>query len=168
MIDFEMAPSGKSGPTGFDPFSSDPGASLPGNPRASKIPAFVDALNDRQREAVLHTEGPLIVIAGAGSGKTKMLTSRIAYLVETGRARPYEVLAMTFTNKAAGEMRERVERTLAHPAADGMPSNALGTPEIGTFHSVCVRLLRREAAATPFTKPFVIYDDSDQLVQTIR
>ncbi len=115
-------------------------------------------LNDRQREAVLHTEGPLIVLAGAGSGKTKMLTSRIAYLIEAMKVPAYQVLAVTFTNKAAAEMRERVEKNLL---ASG--SGHLGQPEIGTFHSVCVRLLRRELGRTPFTQPFTIYDDSDQL-----
>lgn len=126
----------------------------PGRPR--KSPDFLGALNDMQREAVLTTEGPLIVLAGAGSGKTKMLTSRIAYLVEGCGVAPYHILAVTFTNKAAAEMKERVEKHLAS-------TNALGHPEIGTFHSVCVRLLRRELAATPFTQAFTIYDDSDQL-----
>jgi DNA helicase-2/ATP-dependent DNA helicase PcrA len=115
-------------------------------------------LNERQREAVLCTEGPLLVIAGAGAGKTKMLTTRISYLIEGCRVPPYQILAMTFTNKAAGEMKERVEKILVHSQ-----SSALGSPEIGTFHSFCVRLLRRELLNTPFTKPFVIYDDSDQL-----
>jgi DNA helicase-2/ATP-dependent DNA helicase PcrA len=119
-------------------------------------PPYLGALNDRQREAVLATEGPLIVLAGAGSGKTKMLTSRIAYLIDAHRVPAHQILAVTFTNKAAGEMRERVERHLSQ-------GSAFGAPEIGTFHAVCVRLLRREAAFTPFTKPFVIYDDADQL-----
>lgn len=116
------------------------------------------SLNEKQQEAVLATEGPLIVLAGAGSGKTKMLTSRITYLIEELQVPAYQVLAVTFTNKAAAEMRERVLRNLGMAG-----SNALGLPEIGTFHSVCVRLLRREITRTPFTKPFVIYDDSDQL-----
>jgi len=115
-------------------------------------------LNERQRVAVLCTEGPLLVIAGAGAGKTKMLTTRISYLIEECRVPPYQILAMTFTNKAAGEMKERVEKILISSR-----SSALGAPEIGTFHSFCVRLLRRELLNTPFTKPFVIYDDSDQL-----
>src|SRR5262249_26905194 len=119
---------------------------------------YLDPLNDRQREAVLLTDGPLIVLAGAGSGKTKMLTSRISYLIETMHVPAYQVLAVTFTNKAAAEMRDRVEKTLTAAGAGN-----LGAPEIGTFHSVCVRLLRREMAHLPFTKPFVIYDDSDQL-----
>lgn len=122
-------------------------------------------LNERQQEAVLTTEGPLMVLAGAGSGKTKMLTSRISYLIEGKGVAGSQILAMTFTNRAAAEMRERVEKNLgismpAHLGYSGMVSD---TPEIGTFHSVCVRLLRREMLHTPFTKPFVIYDDSDQL-----
>jgi DNA helicase-2/ATP-dependent DNA helicase PcrA len=126
--------------------------------RASNNRVYLDPLNDRQREAVLLTDGPLIVLAGAGSGKTKMLTSRISYLIESNGVPAYQVLAVTFTNKAAAEMRERVEKTLAAAHAAN-----LGAPEIGTFHSVCVRLLRREMASLPFTKTFVIYDDSDQL-----
>lgn len=109
-------------------------------------------LNDRQQEAVLCTEGPLLVVAGAGSGKTKMLTSRIAHLIESKAALPSEILAVTFTNKAAREMRERVQGQVGHL-----------NPEIGTFHSICVRWLRREMAYTPFQSPFVIYDDADQL-----
>ncbi|MEK6578232.1 MAG: UvrD-helicase domain-containing protein [Bdellovibrionota bacterium] len=126
-------------------------------------PGFLSSLNERQREAVQITEGPLIVLAGAGSGKTKMLTSRIAYLIEAKKVSPQSILAMTFTNKAAGEMRERVERTLGHSAQQGGGHAFLGAPEIGTFHAVCVRILRREGDRLPFTKPFVIYDDSDQL-----
>jgi DNA helicase II / ATP-dependent DNA helicase PcrA len=120
------------------------------------LPTFISALNERQREAVLTTEGPLIVLAGAGSGKTKMLTSRIAYLIDGRRVPCHQILAMTFTNKAAAEMRERVTHHLRE-------SFFMGAPEIGTFHSICVRILRREAHCTPFTKPFVIYDDADQL-----
>jgi DNA helicase-2/ATP-dependent DNA helicase PcrA len=118
---------------------------------------YLNSLNDRQREAVLHTEGPLIVLAGAGSGKTKMLTSRIAYLMDEKKVPPYNILAVTFTNKAAAEMKERVERALHNS------QSFYSLPEIGTFHSVCVRILRREMEKLPFTKPFVIYDDSDQL-----
>ncbi|MFZ9595654.1 MAG: ATP-dependent helicase [Bdellovibrionia bacterium] len=115
-------------------------------------------LNEPQREAVLTTEGPLLVLAGAGAGKTKMLTSRISYLIDSCRVPPAQILALTFTNKAAGEMKERVERILRVSE-----SSALGSPEIGTFHSFCIRLLRRELPHTPFTRSFVIYDDSDQL-----
>lgn len=123
------------------------------------------ALNDQQREAVLHTEGPLIVIAGAGSGKTKMLTARISHLIQSCRISPHKILAVTFTNKAAAEMRERVETILGYSLAKSWSSDSvsLGSPEIGTFHSVCVRILRRESVRTAITKPFVIYDDSDQL-----
>jgi DNA helicase-2/ATP-dependent DNA helicase PcrA len=173
MIDFDFAPSSNGGSKParkpFTPFADWPADNASRAPISNQIPPFVDQLNDRQREAVLLVDGPLIVLAGAGSGKTKMLTSRIAYLIETKRALPHEILAVTFTNKAAGEMRERVERTLgqnvdgAQAAQGGHWGFRLGVPEIGTFHSVCVRLLRREQGRTPFTKPFVIYDDADQL-----
>lgn len=129
-------------------------------------PALARSLNDRQREAVQITDGPLIVLAGAGSGKTKMLTSRIAHLIEGKGVAPHEILAVTFTNKAAAEMRERVQKALGMEGRSWVPDFrgfSTGIPEIGTFHSVCVRLLRREISFTPFTKPFVIYDDSDQL-----
>ena len=123
------------------------------------------ALNDQQRAAVEHTEGPLMVIAGAGSGKTKMLTSRIAHLITHQHVSPYQILAVTFTNKAAAEMRHRVGALLrTPPEGTSVPDHALfSSPEIGTFHSVCLRILRRERAYTPFTRAFVIYDDSDQL-----
>ena len=119
-------------------------------------PAYVQSLNEKQREAVLITDGPLIVLAGAGSGKTKMLTTRIAYLIDVKGVSAHQILAVTFTNKAAQEMRERVSRTLA-------ASSRFGTPEIGTFHSVCLRILRRELPFTPYTQAFTVYDDSDQL-----
>lgn len=128
-------------------------------PDASEsLPHYITSLNERQREAALVTEGPLIVLAGAGSGKTKMLTSRIAYLIDRCGVPAYQILAMTFTNKAAGEMRERVQKSLLQTG-----TSVYGLPEIGTFHSVCIRLLRRELSRTSFTQPFVIYDDSDQL-----
>lgn len=126
------------------------------------VPPYVEALNARQREAVMITEGPLMVLAGAGSGKTKMLTSRIAYLMDVRGVAPYRILAVTFTNKAAQEMRERVQRTIGTEWSHSYWLSNHG-PEIGTFHSVCVRILRKELAHTPFTAPFVIYDDSDQL-----
>ena len=170
MIDFESAPASQQlwGAPVW-PFTSvvlrrTPPRSKP-EPVSDEIPPSSIALNPKQREAVLITEGPLIVLAGAGSGKTKMLTSRIAYLIEACRVPAHRILAMTFTNKAAAEMRERVEKTLGQDAgARGRHWGfQLGVPEIGTFHSVCMRLLRREQGRTPFTKPFVIYDDSDQL-----
>jgi DNA helicase-2/ATP-dependent DNA helicase PcrA len=121
--------------------------------------SYLENLNPKQHEAVLTTEGALLVVAGAGSGKTKMLTSRIAYLMEVKHVPAYQILAVTFTNKAAAEMKERVK----HYLISRLDSFSFGEPEIGTFHSVCLRILRREIQATPYDKPFVIYDDSDQL-----
>src|SRR5262245_41030484 len=115
---------------------------------------FLDSLNPEQREAVLHINGPLLILAGAGSGKTRVITSRIAHLVGDGHAEPREVLAVTFTNKAAEEMRARVE-TLLGADCSGM--------WVSTFHSLCARLLRREAPAIGLSRDFVIYDSSDQL-----
>src|SRR6478735_5690711 len=115
---------------------------------------FLQALNDEQREAVLRIQGPLLILAGAGSGKTRVITSRIAYLVGDGHAQPDEVLAVTFTNKAAEEMRARVEALL------GADCSRMW---VSTFHSLCARLLRREAPAIGLTRDFVIYDSSDQL-----
>jgi DNA helicase-2/ATP-dependent DNA helicase PcrA len=124
-------------------------------------PDFLGSLNEPQREAVLQTEGPLLVLAGAGSGKTKMLTSRIAYLISQLGVRPWQILAVTFTNKAAGEMRERVYNILSK---QGIQRHEVQGPlDIGTFHAICARILRREADRLPFTQPFVIFDDSDQL-----
>src|SRR5262245_58648150 len=115
---------------------------------------FLNSLNPEQREAVLQIEGPLLILAGAGSGKTRVITSRIAYLVGDGHAQPGEVLAVTFTNKAAEEMRARVENLLGSDVS-GM--------WVSTFHSLCARLLRREAPAIGLSRDFVIYDSSDQL-----
>src|SRR5881628_540401 len=115
---------------------------------------FLDALNPEQREAVLHIRGPLLILAGAGSGKTRVITSRIAYLVGDGHAQPHEVLAVTFTNKAAEEMRSRVETLL------GADCSRMW---VSTFHSLCARLLRREAPAIGLSRDFVIDDSSDQL-----
>ncbi|MCC2309713.1 DNA helicase PcrA [Cellulomonas chengniuliangii] len=114
--------------------------------------ALLDGLNPQQREAVLHHGGPLLIVAGAGSGKTRVLTHRIAYLLATGRARPGEVLAITFTNKAAAEMRERVA-SIVGPSAQRM--------WVSTFHSACVRILRREAATLGLRSSFSIYDSAD-------
>ncbi len=115
---------------------------------------FLDSLNPEQREAVLHVNGPLLILAGAGSGKTKVITSRIAYLVGDGHAHPREVLAVTFTNKAAEEMRARVAALLG---AD------VGGMWVSTFHSICARLLRREAGSIGLSRDFVIYDSADQM-----
>lgn len=120
--------------------------------RQAKADALVDGLNPQQREAVLHQGGPLLIVAGAGSGKTRVLTHRIAYLMATRRARAGEILAITFTNKAAAEMRERVEQ-LVGPAA--------GRMWVSTFHSACVRILRREAGTLGLRSSFSIYDSAD-------
>jgi DNA helicase-2/ATP-dependent DNA helicase PcrA len=115
---------------------------------------FLDTLNPEQRDAVLHIGGPLLILAGAGSGKTRVITSRIAYLVGEGHARPEQVLALTFTNKAAEEMRARVE---------ALAGGDCGRMWLSTFHALCARLLRREAPAIGLSRDFVIYDSSDQL-----
>jgi len=115
---------------------------------------FLEGLNPEQRDAVLHTNGPLLILAGAGSGKTRVITSRIAYLVGNGDAESHEVLAVTFTNKAAEEMRTRVESLLGEDCSRMW---------VSTFHSLCARLLRREAPAIGLSRDFVIYDSSDQL-----
>jgi DNA helicase-2/ATP-dependent DNA helicase PcrA len=115
---------------------------------------FLETLNPEQREAVLHVKGPLLILAGAGSGKTRVITSRAAFLVGDGHAAPHEILAVTFTNKAAEEMRARVA------ALVGADCSRMW---ISTFHSLCARLLRREAPAIGLPRDFVIYDSADQL-----
>ncbi|ROS31422.1 DNA helicase PcrA [Cellulomonas sp. PhB150] len=120
--------------------------------RQAEADALLVGLNPEQREAVVHHGGPLLIVAGAGSGKTRVLAHRIAYLMATRRARPGQVLAITFTNKAAAEMRERVEQ-LVGPAA--------GRMWVSTFHSACVRILRREAATLGLRSSFSIYDAAD-------
>jgi DNA helicase-2/ATP-dependent DNA helicase PcrA len=116
--------------------------------------SYLADLNDAQREAVLATEGPLLVVAGAGSGKTRVLTYRVAHLIRACGVKPSEILAITFTNKAAGEMRERLELML------GQTARAIW---ILTFHAACGRMLRREAARLGYTSTFTIYDDQDQV-----
>src|ERR1051326_880566 len=122
---------------------------------------FLKGLNAQQREAVTHTEGPLLILAGAGSGKTRVITHRIAHIITTRHVPPSAVLAVTFTNKASGEMRERVGALLEDLRLDS-------SPNISTFHSFCVRLLRRDGDPLSrirpgFTRRFSIYDDEDQL-----
>ena len=120
--------------------------------RAADPDALLVGLNPEQRAAVLHAGGALLIVAGAGSGKTRVLTHRIAHLLATRRARPGEILAITFTNKAAAEMRERVQ-ALVGPAAQRM--------WVSTFHSACVRILRREATTLGLRYSFSIYDAAD-------
>jgi DNA helicase-2/ATP-dependent DNA helicase PcrA len=114
--------------------------------------ALLDGLNEQQRAAVVHAGGPLLIVAGAGSGKTRVLTHRIAHLLATRHVHPGEILAITFTNKAAGEMKERVEQLI------GPRANAMW---VLTFHSACVRILRRESKRLGFTSSFSIYDGAD-------
>lgn len=112
-----------------------------------------DTLNKEQQEAVFHTEGPLLILAGAGSGKTRVLTHRIAYLIDEKGVNPWNILAITFTNKAAGEMRERVDRIV------GFGSESIW---VSTFHSTCVRILRRHIERLGYSTNFTIYDTDDQ------
>ncbi|MDB5175433.1 MAG: pcrA [Candidatus Saccharibacteria bacterium] len=118
---------------------------------------LLEGLNPEQRRAVVTTEGPLLIQAGAGSGKTKTLTHRIAYLIATKRATPYNILAVTFTNKAAKEMRERVAHLLG---ADATHRGFM--PYMGTFHGICVRLLRQDGESVGIPRSFVIFDESDR------
>ena len=114
----------------------------------------LDTLNPAQREAVEKTEGPVLILAGAGSGKTRVLTTRIGHLIEDKGVQPANILAITFTNKAANEMRERVEETLESDASDMW---------ISTFHSCCVRILRKDINRIGYNRSFVIYDSADQV-----
>ena len=118
---------------------------------------LLTGLNPEQRRAVETTEGPLLIQAGAGSGKTKTLTHRIAYLIAAKRATPYNILAVTFTNKAAKEMRERVAQLLGQSA-----DNRSFMPYMGTFHGICVRLLRQDGEHIGVPRSFVIFDESDR------
>jgi len=121
---------------------------------ATASEALLEGLNEPQREAVLHGDGPLLILAGAGSGKTRVLTHRIAHLVGSGQARPGEILAITFTNKAAQEMRERVQQLVGNRAR---------AMWVMTFHSACARILRAEAEKLGYTRGFTIYDEQDSL-----
>ncbi|MEY3406993.1 MAG: helicase PcrA, partial [Actinomycetota bacterium] len=116
------------------------------------VEACLMGLNSAQQAAVTHTGSPLLIVAGAGSGKTRVLTRRIAYLLATGKARPHQILAITFTNKAAAEMRERVDQLI------GSESRSM---VVSTFHSACARFLRRDAELIGYTKSFTIYDSGD-------
>src|SRR3954470_2835646 len=139
-----------------EPGAGAPGAAGPwvdGMPEAApdaRIEELLAGLNPPQRDAVLHGEGPLLILAGAGSGKTRVLTHRIAHLVGTGQAGPGEILAITFTNKAAQEMRERVE---------GLVGRRARAMWVMTFHSACARMLRSDAERLGYTRGFTIYDE---------
>ena len=126
---------------------------------------ILDGLNAQQKAAVQTTEGPVLVLAGPGSGKTRVLTRRIAYLIEEKKVEPWHVLAVTFTNKAAKEMGNRVEEQIGHnfPLPSEGRRQSLGGLTIGTFHAVCARVLRVEVEAVGFKRNWVIYDSSDQL-----
>ena len=124
------------------------------------MPDYIEELNESQRAAVLYGDGPSLVIAGAGSGKTRVLTYKIAYLLENGY-NPWNILALTFTNKAAREMKERIARQVGEQRARFL--------WMGTFHSVFSRILRSEASHIGFTSQFTIYDsaDSKSLIRSI-
>lgn len=137
----------------FDPWADE----LPPDAVTGPEAELVKGLNDEQKRAVVTTEGPLLIQAGAGSGKTKTLTHRIAYLISTRKASAYNILAVTFTNKAAREMRERVAVLLGED-----PDNRSFMPYMGTFHSICVRILRQDGEKVGIPKSFVIWDESDR------
>ena len=118
--------------------------------RAQEI---VGRLNPEQARAVTATDGPLLILAGAGSGKTRVLAHRIAYLVGVKNVRPWSILAVTFTNRAAGELRERIISLVGEPGRD---------VQAGTFHSLCARVLRRDGEAIGISRRFVVYDTEDQ------
>ncbi|WP_374764892.1 ATP-dependent helicase [Yunchengibacter salinarum] len=134
-----------------DPFDM---SDLDSPPPPATEPPYLTGLNAQQREAVLSTDGPLLVLAGAGTGKTRVLTTRLAHILRQGLARPQEVLAVTFTNKAAGEMKRRVEQSLGRPV-EGM--------WIGTFHALCARILRAHAELAGLRHDFTILDTDDQI-----
>ncbi|MCK4592453.1 UvrD-helicase domain-containing protein, partial [Candidatus Parcubacteria bacterium] len=136
---------------------------------------ILENLNEKQKDAVLATEGPVLVIAGPGSGKTRVLTHRIVHIIASRKARPENILAVTFTNKAAQEMKNRAvalldgiyfsnnERTAYKKNLDSYSvSFAIDFPTICTFHSLCVKILRKEAEAVGYKKDFIIFDGDDQ------
>ncbi|MDU1583318.1 MAG: UvrD-helicase domain-containing protein, partial [Peptoniphilus harei] len=114
----------------------------------------INTLNDKQREALLTTEGPVLILAGAGSGKTKVVTSKIAYLMEELNVPSWKILAITFTNKAAKEMKDRVQKLI---------DRDISSMWIGTFHSICVRILRKNIERIGYNSSFTIYDRDDQI-----
>jgi DNA helicase-2/ATP-dependent DNA helicase PcrA len=124
---------------------------------------FLEKLNPQQRQAVSAGDGPVLVLAGPGSGKTRVLTQRIAYLIAYEEVRPYQILAVTFTNKAAREMGSRVDTLLGDLASQGLAPNSVNGMMLGTFHSICARILRREADLLPVEANYVIFDADDQV-----
>ena len=128
--------------------------SLSARARAGAARRYLDGLNEAQREAVEALDGPVLVLAGAGVGKTRVLTTRIAHLIATGRARPHEILSVTFTNKAAREMRERIGH---------LTGLVEGMPWMGTFHSIGAKILRRHAELVGLKPNFTILDTDDQI-----
>src|SRR3954453_21934953 len=146
---------GRTRPGGSEGAAADGASILTGmaaNPHAEHLAELLEDLNEPQREAGTHGEGPLLILAGAGSGKTRVLAHRIAFLIYTDQAQAGEILAITFTNKAAREVREPVERLLGR-AARGM--------WLMTFHSACARVLRAEADRLGYTRQVTIYDQAD-------
>ncbi|MEM7632862.1 MAG: UvrD-helicase domain-containing protein, partial [Pseudomonadota bacterium] len=139
----------------FDEMDAFEGASLSARATAARPQPYLDGLNPAQREAVERLDGPVLMLAGAGTGKTRALTARIVHLLNTGRARPNEILAVTFTNKAAREMKNRVSQMLGQ-SIEGMPW-------LGTFHAICVKLLRRHAELVGLKTNFTILDTDDQI-----
>ncbi len=139
----------------YDEFDAFEGASLSARAMAARPQPYLDGLNPAQREAVEKVDGPVLMLAGAGTGKTRALTARIVHLLNTGRARPNEILAVTFTNKAAREMKNRVGSMLG--------GQIEGVPWLGTFHSICVKLLRRHAELAGLKSNFTILDMDDQI-----
>ncbi len=137
------------------PNNTAPNVSLARQAMAARPAPYLDDLNPAQREAVERLDGPVLMLAGAGTGKTKALTTRIVHLLNTGRAAPNEILAVTFTNKAAREMKHRVGRL--------MGESIEGMPWLGTFHAICVKLLRRHAELVELKSSFTILDTDDQL-----
>ncbi|MEL6465456.1 MAG: UvrD-helicase domain-containing protein [Pseudomonadota bacterium] len=139
----------------FDEFDAFEGASLSARAMAARPQPYLDGLNPAQQEAVQTLDGPVLMLAGAGTGKTRALTARIVHLLNTGRARPNEILAVTFTNKAAREMKNRVGQMLGQQIE--------GMPWLGTFHAICVKLLRRHAELVGLKTNFTILDTDDQI-----
>ena len=139
----------------FDEFDAFEGASLSARAMAARPQPYLDGLNPAQREAVEKVDGPVLMLAGAGTGKTRALTARVVHLLNTGQARPNEILAVTFTNKAAREMKNRVGAMLG--------GQIEGVPWLGTFHSICVKLLRRHAELAGLKSNFTILDTDDQI-----